>query len=80
MKSGKTLWETLCDNYYTGTGYVDSMIIRWNSIGKCIDPEIYTHMKAKLSQQKTDAEKWRETCINYFQNYSKEPVRQKQPE
>jgi alpha-glucuronidase len=74
MKSGKTLWEELCSKYYSGTKYVDQMIDSWSSIEKSIDPEIYTHVKAKLEKQKTDAAIWRDTCLEYFQKFSKKPI------
>jgi len=73
-KSGKTLWEELCNKYYAGTIYVDSMLTTWKSLEKSIDPEIFLQVKARLEKQKIDAENWRDTCLNYFQRFSKMPV------
>jgi alpha-glucuronidase len=74
MKSGRTLWDELCYKYYSGTDYVDEMLKTWGSLEKEIDPEIYAGVKAKLEKQKTDAGIWRDTCLNYFGNFSKKPV------
>jgi alpha-glucuronidase len=74
MISGKTLWEELCAKYYSGTKYVDGMIDTWSSLEASVDPEIYSHVKAKLEKQKTDAAIWRDTCLNYFQKFSRKPI------
>ena len=74
MRSGKTLWEELCNKYYAGTDYVDSMLATWNSLEKSIDPEIFLQVKTRLEKQKTDAGIWRDTCLSYFQRFSKKPI------
>ncbi|MGA7160711.1 MAG: alpha-glucuronidase family glycosyl hydrolase [Bacteroidota bacterium] len=74
MRSGKTLWEELCSKYYAGTDYVDSMLSTWNALEKSIDPEIFLQVKARLEKQRTDAGIWRDTCLSYFQKFSKKPI------
>lgn len=74
MKSGKTLWEELCSKYYEGTQYIDTMIEQWSSLETSIDPEISSHVKAKLDKQKVDAAIWRDTCLEYFQKFSRKPL------
>jgi alpha-glucuronidase len=74
MKSGNTLWDELCKKYYSGTGYVNEMIGKWSSLEPSVDPEIYSHVKAKLEEQKTDAAIWRDTCLQYFQKFSKRSI------
>jgi len=71
MKSGKTLWGELCAKYYSGTAYVDGMLETWIGLRKSIDPEIYSQVKARLEKQKVDAAIWRDTCLGYFQKFSK---------
>jgi len=73
-KSGKTLWEELCTKYYVGTKYVDEMTAQWSSLKSSVDPEIYSHVQARLEIQKTDAAIWRDTCLQYFQKFSKRPI------
>jgi alpha-glucuronidase len=74
MKSGKTLWEELCTKYYSGTQYVDRMISQWWDLQPYIEPEIYSHVQAKLDTQKIDAVAWRNVCLQYFQIFSKKPI------
>jgi alpha-glucuronidase len=75
MKSGRTLWDELCYKYYSGTDYVNEMIKTWESLEKNIDPEIYASVKAKLEKQKVDAGIWRDTCLEYFGQFSKQPIK-----
>jgi alpha-glucuronidase len=74
FKSGNLLWDELCIKYYSGTNYVDKMQKTWETLESFIDREIYLHVKAKLEKHKTDAEDWRDTCLKYFQNFSKRPI------
>jgi alpha-glucuronidase len=74
MKSGKTLWEELCRKYYSGTDYVDDMIEKWMTLEASIDPEIHAHVRAKLEKQKVDAAIWRDTCLEYFERFSRKPI------
>ncbi len=74
MKSGRTLWNELCYRYYTGVDYVKEMEHTWAMLEKDIDPEIYLHVKRKLSTQEEDAAIWRDTCVSYFQKFSNMPI------
>jgi alpha-glucuronidase len=74
LKSGRTLWDEICVKYYQGTDYVEQMAKTWQSLKNKVDPEVFDHVTAKLNQQKIDSAKWRDTCINYFQGFSKMPV------
>ncbi|MGA9365550.1 MAG: alpha-glucuronidase family glycosyl hydrolase [Bacteroidota bacterium] len=74
MKSGKTLWEELCRKYDSGTEYVDDMIRKWRSLKASIDPEIHAHVRAKLEKQKVDAAIWRDTCLEYFHQFSRKAI------
>lgn len=74
MKSGRTLWEELCRKYYSGTAYVEDMIDKWNSLKASIDPEMFASVKTKLDKHTVDAAEWRDTCLLYFQKFSKKPI------
>lgn len=74
MKSGRTLWEELCFKYNQGVKEVEKMITRWESIKSRIDPEIYSHIHSKLLQQKENAVLWRDTCLSYFQKFSRKGI------
>lgn len=74
MKSGKTLWQELCFKYYAGTDYVGEMLNKWQTLENRIDPEVFTHVKNKLQQQKQDSAIWRDTCLGYFKKFSGKDV------
>ena len=74
MESERALWEELCYRYYTGVNYVKGMRRKWAALEKHIDKEIYLHVQEKLATQEKDAIIWRNTCLNYFQKFSKRLV------
>jgi alpha-glucuronidase len=74
MRSGRTLWEELCTKYFAGTDYVRGMHDKWLSLEGSVDPQIFSSVKAKLGKQMIDAAIWRDTCLKYFQKFSKKPI------
>jgi alpha-glucuronidase len=46
----------------------------WASLEGEIDREIFAHVEEKLATQEKDAALWRDTCLGYFQEFSKMPV------
>jgi len=74
MKSGKTLWDELCYHYYSGVDGVKTMQKEWNSLDGKIDSELFRMVKTKLAKQEKLAEWWRNSCVLYFQQYSKKPL------
>ncbi len=71
MYSGRTLWQELCHKYYSGTSYVDHMVETWASLKDKIDPKIHRHVMDRLKKQQKDSKIWRDTCLNYFQRFSR---------
>jgi alpha-glucuronidase len=76
MKSGKTLWEEICDHYYQGVEGVRNMEHTWNSLEGKIDEEIFEHVQSLLKIQLKEAIWWRNACVLYFQTFSKQPIPQ----
>ena len=74
MESGRTLWEELCCRYHAGVNYVRSMRQKWAALEGDIDRDIHSHVQEKLATQEKDATIWRDTCLGYFQKFSKMPV------
>ena len=74
MESGRTLWQELCYRYNTGVDYVNQMRQKWSTLEGHIDHDIYLHVKEKLATQEKDVDIWRDTCVGYFQKFSKRPV------
>jgi alpha-glucuronidase len=68
-----TLWDALCGRYRRGTDYVGRMARAWDGLEGRIDPEIFAHVRARLSDQKRDAAEWRDTCLGYFGAFSRRP-------
>ena len=73
-KSGRTLWEELCFRYYTGTAEVKGMQQTWDSLKNFIDAEQYDHVKQLLAIQYNEAVWWRNSCLLYFQTFSRRPI------
>jgi alpha-glucuronidase len=74
MRSGETLWEELCHTYASGVGELKSIQSTWNTLKGKIDRERFDHVKMLLERQNHEAELWRNSCILYFQTFSKRPV------
>jgi alpha-glucuronidase len=74
MESGRTLWQELTYRYNTGVDYVKAMRRKWSALEGRIDQDIYLHVQEKLTTQEKDAAIWRDTCVGYFQKFSKRPV------
>lgn len=74
LSSGRSLWDDLCVRYHSGTDYVYEMNDTWRSLEGAVDPEIFASVRAKLERQMVDAAVWRDTCLSYFQKFSKRPI------
>jgi alpha-glucuronidase len=74
MRSGRTLWDELCFHYQEGVEGVRQMERDWSSLAGSIDSERYGHVHDLLAQQEKDACVWRDACILYFQQFSKQPI------
>jgi alpha-glucuronidase len=74
MNSGRTLWEELCEKYASGTDYVHGMHDKWLLVKGAVDPQVFSSVKQKLEKQLVDAAAWRDTCLVYFQKFSKQPI------
>ena len=68
MKSGFTLWESLCQHYDAGVAGVRHMITAWESIRSDIDPERYDQVRMMLTIQQREALWWRDASIAYWQS------------
>ena len=74
MSSGRTLWEELCVRYNAGTDYVREMYNKWLSLQGAVDPQVFSSVTQMLEKQLVDAAAWRDTCLVYFQKFSKQPI------
>ncbi|MGZ3819360.1 MAG: alpha-glucuronidase family glycosyl hydrolase [Mucilaginibacter sp.] len=74
LKSGNTVWDELCYRYYDGVEQVRNMQKIWNSLENRIDKERFQQVKKLLKAQEKNAVRWRNSCVLYFQTYSKMPI------
>jgi alpha-glucuronidase len=74
MKSGRTLWEELCYQYYTGAEKVKQMQQTWKGLQSFVDKDRFEQVRQLLIVQYDEAVWWRNACLLYFQTFSKKPV------
>ncbi|WP_336517655.1 alpha-glucuronidase family glycosyl hydrolase [Pollutibacter soli] len=74
LKSGRTLWDELCYDYYTGANRVKSLQEKWNLLKPFVDKERFEEVKMLLQIQYDEAIWWRNSCVLYFQTFSKMPI------
>ena len=81
MKSGSTLWQELCMKYNMGVAMVEVYRDYWHTAAKQYmkgHEQEWQHTDSLLNVQLENAKEWRNTCLKYFQTFSKmkiyEPV------
>jgi alpha-glucuronidase len=73
-KSGRSLWNELCYQYYTGAERVKQMQQSWNDLRQFVDAARFNQIKQLLQVQYDEAIWWRNACLLYFQTFSKQPI------
>ncbi len=71
MKSGRSLWDELCYQYYTGVKQVQQMQQTWKELAPFIDAQRFNEVNMLLTIQYDEAVWWRNACLLYFQTFSK---------
>jgi alpha-glucuronidase len=71
LKSGNTLWEELCKHYYSGVDSVRQMQKVWETMKPYVDKQRFSQVTMLLAMQEKEAVIWRNSCVLYFQTYSK---------
>lgn len=74
MKSGSTLWQELCMKYNMGVAMVEVYRDFWHTSAKQYmkgHEQEWQHTDSLLNVQLENAKEWRNTCLNYFQTFSK---------
>ncbi len=74
MKSGNILWDEICFHYNYGVNSVREMQKNWNLQEKFVDSERFNYVQSLLKIQEKEAVWWRNSCILYFQTFSKLPI------
>ena len=74
MKSGCTLWQELCMKYNMGVAMVEVYHDFWHTSAKQYmkgHEQEWQHTDSLLNVQLENAKEWRNTCLKYFQTFSK---------
>lgn len=74
MKSGCTLWQELCMKYNMGVAMVEVYRDFWHTSAKQYmkgHEQEWQHTDSLLNVQLENAKEWRNTCLKYFQTFSK---------
>ena len=74
MKSGSTLWQELCMKYNMGVAMVEVYRDFWHISAKQYmkgHEQEWQHTDSLLYVQLENAKEWRNTCLKYFQTFSK---------
>ena len=74
LKSGKTLWEELCAQYYQGVNEVRNMQSEWEGLKQYVDQGRFEHVKMLLAIHEQEAVWWRNACLLYFSTFSGKPI------
>lgn len=74
MKSGRTLWAELCYVYNRGVSKTRNFQKVWDSMERYIDPQRFCDVQHRLKIQARDAVWWRDACLLYFQQFSRQPI------
>ena len=78
MKSGSTLWQELCMKYNMGVAMVEVYRDYWHTSAKPYmkgHEQEWQHTDSLLNVQLENAKEWRNTCLKYFQTFSKMDIR-----
>ena len=74
MKSGSTLWQELCMKYNMGVAMVEVYRDFWHTSAKQYmkgHEQEWQHTDSLLNVQLENAREWRNTCLKFFQTFSK---------
>ena len=74
MKSESTLWQELCMKYNMGVAMVEVYRDYWHTSAKQYmtgHEQEWQHTDSLLNVQLENAKEWRNTCLKYFQTFSK---------
>jgi len=74
MKNNRTLWNELCYRYDDGVKQVREFQRVWDKAERFVDTERFAAVQHKLTEQGMNAQEWKDACLLYFQQFSKQPI------
>ena len=75
LASGQTLWQGIVAQYDQGAAQAAGMERAWMALKGSVDDERHAAVAARLRRQATDAAAWRDKCLAYFAQFSKQSWR-----
>jgi alpha-glucuronidase len=72
LASGRTVWEEIVRLYDLGVEEAQGFVKTWTSLKGSVDAERYQAVLAKLERQAADAAAWRDHCVSYFRQFSRQ--------
>ena len=72
LASGRTVWEEIVRLYDLGVEQAQGFVKTWTSLKGTIDDDRYAAVLAKLERQAADAAAWRDHCVSYFRQLSRQ--------
>lgn len=74
LNTGNTLWTEMALRYQKGVEGARLMQTQWSGLEGKIDEERFEHISSFLKIQVAESEWWRDSCLLYFQQFSKMPL------
>jgi alpha-glucuronidase len=74
LKSGRTLWQGICDKYEEGASHAAALQTTWQSLSSRLDSQRHKEVSDRLAIQVADAAKWRDHILQYFHGFSGRPI------
>ena len=82
MQNGLSLWDNLCYTYDRGVRQAGDFLKTWESLrpvccggdAPLMDAERYEQQRWRFERQAKDAQWWRDACLLYFQQFSRQPL------
>jgi alpha-glucuronidase len=74
LSTGNNLWTEMALRYQKGVEGSRWMYSQWAKMDGKIDAERFEHISSFFKIQVSEAEWWRDSCLLYFQQFSKMPL------
>jgi alpha-glucuronidase len=74
LASGQTLWQGIVAHYQKGAAQAAQMEKAWAALEGAVDAARHAAVAARLRQQVIDAAAWRDKCLTYFAQFSRQPI------
>lgn len=74
LKNGETFWNAFVKSFYDGAEQVQDLQKEWQSVKANVPKETFENVEARLKTQYKEAIWWRDSCVLYFQTFSKKPI------